>query len=203
MAPSGQKPSQILPNFVPFNPGFQPWETLSKRQQNRHFAFLRPRRRAEAESTESISPGKRSSRSWRRRELMQTTPCGSIRITPASRSTLKWREAVDLLSSNGISQQFSPSVPAIARTIFRRVGSLSAKRTPGRVIWFFAGWSGIRIREGNLKRVQLQCSLINELSRRSPFAVRRSPFAVRRSPFAVRRSPFAVRRSAGARPTSH
>jgi hypothetical protein len=101
-----------------------------------HSAFFARRRRGAlaAASTESRRPGKRSFSSARRREFVQTTPCGSIRMMPASRSTLKWREAVDLLRSRGISQQFNPSVSAIARTIFSRVGSLRAKRTQERLI---------------------------------------------------------------------
>jgi hypothetical protein len=121
------------------------WSALSLNRRQRHAhtphpqsVFFRMRRRARgplaAESTESRRPGKRSSSSARRREFVQTTPCGSIRMRPASRSTLKWREAVDLLRSRGISQQFNPSVSAIARTIFSRVGSLRAKRTQERLI---------------------------------------------------------------------
>jgi hypothetical protein len=84
--------------------------------------------------TESKSPGKSSSSSSRRNELLQTTPRGSIRMIPASRSTRKCRDAVDLLRSSSISQQFIWSCSEISLTMRSRVGSLNANKTFARVI---------------------------------------------------------------------
>jgi len=137
-----------------------------RRREIDQAALTVPRARGRAGSiacsTESKRPGKSSSSSWRRKEFIQTMPRGSMRIMPASRRTRKWREAVDLLRSISISQQFILSCLAMALTIWSRVGALKAKRTLGKMIWLLAGCNGIRMESNSPKLAYFQCSLIYE-----------------------------------------
>lgn len=89
--------------------------------------------------TASSSPGKRLSRSSRRSELMYCVPSGFIRMTPASRNTLKWCDAVDFATDKPKAPHGCSSRAARLLMIESRSGSLNACKTPDNAMLFLDG----------------------------------------------------------------
>jgi hypothetical protein len=92
-----------------------------------------------------ISPGNRPSISAHRVVFRTSTPRRSLRISPASRSTVKCRDSVDFGTGRSATPANSvhasgQSAPTTAEKIATRTGSASACRIASTVTSSIAGW---------------------------------------------------------------
>ena len=70
---------------------------------------------------------------------MYCVPFGFIRMTPASRNTLKWCDAVDFATDKPKAPHGCPPWAVRLLMIESRSGSLSAYKTPDNVMLFLDG----------------------------------------------------------------